>query len=162
MRNAAFFFLAAALTGCGVTATHDVYLSRQIENLALRLRHLEDRVSRIEEAACGRSPVQVAQATGIPPAPTPLEPVELSVAPASSVFASYRPAARAASGGSKPDPFTRNVQKALKRAGFDPGPIDGKMGAMTKRALERFQRAKGLKVTGTATRATWRLLKRYL
>jgi peptidoglycan hydrolase-like protein with peptidoglycan-binding domain len=36
------------------------------------------------------------------------------------------------------------VQQALLKAGYDPGPIDGVMGARTEQALSRFQQAKGL------------------
>lgn len=38
----------------------------------------------------------------------------------------------------------RQVQEALLKAGYDPGPIDGMMGPRTEQALSRFQQAKGL------------------
>ncbi len=38
----------------------------------------------------------------------------------------------------------RQVQEALLKAGYDPGPIDGVMGPRTEQALSRFQQAKGL------------------
>lgn len=41
-------------------------------------------------------------------------------------------------------------QKALKNAGFDPGPVDGMMGEKTKTAIKGFQRAQGLKPDGIA------------
>lgn len=41
-----------------------------------------------------------------------------------------------------------NTQKALLARGFDPGPLDGKMGPKTKSAIMAFQRAAGLKVDG--------------
>lgn len=40
------------------------------------------------------------------------------------------------------------VQTALKEAGLDPGPIDGKMGAKTKKAIMVFQEKSGLKADG--------------
>ena len=40
------------------------------------------------------------------------------------------------------------VQEALKAKGFDPGPIDGRMGPKTRTALKAFQEANGLKGTG--------------
>jgi peptidoglycan hydrolase-like protein with peptidoglycan-binding domain len=43
----------------------------------------------------------------------------------------------------------RQVQEALKDKGHDPGPIDGVMGSQTKQALREFQKANGLKQTGT-------------
>jgi len=57
---------------------------------------------------------------------------------------------------------TKEIQTALKNAGFDPGAIDGKMGPMTKQALKEFQRTKGLKVDGVAGSKTWKELKKYL
>jgi len=38
------------------------------------------------------------------------------------------------------------IQKALKSAGFNPGPIDGGMGPSTIKAVNAFQRSKGLPV----------------
>ena len=40
------------------------------------------------------------------------------------------------------------LQRALQRAGFDPGKIDGKLGQMTYRAVARYQRANGLPTGG--------------
>jgi hypothetical protein len=48
----------------------------------------------------------------------------------------------------------REVQKRLKAAGFDPGPIDSVLGNQTKEALRRYQTAKGLPVTGVLDEAT--------
>jgi peptidoglycan hydrolase-like protein with peptidoglycan-binding domain len=44
--------------------------------------------------------------------------------------------------------FTQSLQRELKRAGYDPGDPDGKMGPSTQRALRRFQEAHGLSPTG--------------
>jgi peptidoglycan hydrolase-like protein with peptidoglycan-binding domain len=41
-----------------------------------------------------------------------------------------------------------DLQKALKEAGFNPGPIDGQIGAQTLRAVDDYQRAKGLERGG--------------
>jgi peptidoglycan hydrolase-like protein with peptidoglycan-binding domain len=46
------------------------------------------------------------------------------------------------------DDFLKGVQRELKRAGYDPGAQDGKMGPATRYALKRFQRDQGLPVTG--------------
>ena len=53
------------------------------------------------------------------------------------------------------------VQRALLRAGYDPGPIDGKLGKKTKSAVKSFQRKKGLKADGTIGEKTWSALKKY-
>jgi peptidoglycan hydrolase-like protein with peptidoglycan-binding domain len=44
--------------------------------------------------------------------------------------------------------FIQSLQRELKRAGYDPGDPDGKMGPSTQRALQRFQEAHGLSPTG--------------
>lgn len=45
--------------------------------------------------------------------------------------------------------FLKSLQLELKRAGYDPGVIDGKMGPTTRYALRQFQQAQGLHPTGT-------------
>ena len=45
----------------------------------------------------------------------------------------------------------RRIQEALARAGFDPGPADGKFGPRTRRAIEAWQQANGHRVTGELT-----------
>ena len=48
----------------------------------------------------------------------------------------------------------RQVQKALKNRGQDPGPIDGIMGPRTEQALRRFQETNSLEQTGVVDEAT--------
>lgn len=43
----------------------------------------------------------------------------------------------------------KQAQEALKSAGHDPGPIDGKMGPQTRQAIKAFQSSNGLKETGS-------------
>jgi Transglycosylase SLT domain/Putative peptidoglycan binding domain/LysM domain len=52
------------------------------------------------------------------------------------------------------------LQIGLRAHGFDPGPVDGVAGPMTKRATLAFQRREGLKCDGTLDRATRRALGR--
>ena len=56
-------------------------------------------------------------------------------------------------------PSVREIQLALKRQGYDPGPIDGKMGAQTKAAIKAFQRSHGLEPDGVVGRKTWARLR---
>jgi peptidoglycan hydrolase-like protein with peptidoglycan-binding domain len=49
---------------------------------------------------------------------------------------------------------TRTAQEALKNQGFDPGPIDGRMGPRTRAALSDYQRKNDLPVTGMLDDAT--------
>src|SRR3954447_26025995 len=42
----------------------------------------------------------------------------------------------------------RQAQQALTEKGFNPGPVDGRMGPHTKAAISDFQKKENLKVTG--------------
>lgn len=59
-------------------------------------------------------------------------------------------------------PTSRQIQAALKNAGYQPGPIDGKIGKQTKEAIKAFQQANKLEVDGKVGQSTWNLLKDYL
>jgi len=54
----------------------------------------------------------------------------------------------------------RGLQRELRRDGFGPGPIDGRYGPLTERAVRRFQAAHGLSVDGVAGPHTLGELKR--
>ncbi|HPS19796.1 MAG TPA: peptidoglycan-binding domain-containing protein [Candidatus Omnitrophota bacterium] len=66
----------------------------------------------------------------------------------------------ASSGSAKISP--KNIQKALKKAGYYSGSVDGKIGRMTKKAVKDFQEANGLTADGVVGKKTWSKLKRYL
>ncbi len=55
----------------------------------------------------------------------------------------------------------RAVQKALVKAGFDPGRLDGQLGGQTKSALKGFQREHGLTPDGLTGSKTLRALLPY-
>ena len=59
-------------------------------------------------------------------------------------------------------PTIKQIQTALKNAGFDPGTIDGKMGKATRNAIKEFQKTNGLTVDGQAGKKTWSVLEPYL
>ncbi len=59
-------------------------------------------------------------------------------------------------------PAVTEIQSALKNAGFYTGNIDGKMGPMTKKAIESFQKANNLKVDGKVGPKTWAALSKHL
>lgn len=48
-----------------------------------------------------------------------------------------------------------DVQRALKKAGYDPGPVDGQAGKKTKKAIKAFQRDHGLSADGVVGQKTW-------
>ena len=56
----------------------------------------------------------------------------------------------------------RDVQSALKKAGYYTGNIDGKIGDKTKKAIEDFQRDHMLNVDGIIGKNTWTELKNYI
>jgi peptidoglycan hydrolase-like protein with peptidoglycan-binding domain len=60
------------------------------------------------------------------------------------------------------NPTKKDIQNALKNAGFYTGVVDGKFGLMTKKAVEKFQEANGLKADGKVGPNTWNKLKSYL
>lgn len=56
----------------------------------------------------------------------------------------------------------KQIQRGLKNANFYKGQIDGKMGPMTKEAIKRFQKARGLKADGFVGKTTSIELGKYL
>lgn len=58
------------------------------------------------------------------------------------------------------NPKVEEIQNILKYAGFKPGPVDGHMGAQTRMAIRKFQKSKGLKVTGRIDSITWSALNK--
>ena len=59
-------------------------------------------------------------------------------------------------------PTNTEIQTALKNAGFYAGEIDGKIGPMTRKATEEFQKANNLKADGKVGLKTWAVLSKYL
>ena len=58
-------------------------------------------------------------------------------------------------------PTSKQIQTALKNAGYYMDAIDGKIGAKTKEAIIAFQTDHGLKVDGKVGAMTWAKLKEY-
>lgn len=56
----------------------------------------------------------------------------------------------------------KDIQRALKAAGFYTGMIDGKIGPRTKKAILDFQKANGLKADGKVGPKTMAVLEKYL
>jgi peptidoglycan hydrolase-like protein with peptidoglycan-binding domain len=52
----------------------------------------------------------------------------------------------------QPGDVVRQAQVLLDQLGYEPGPVDGQAGALTRRAVIEFQRAAGLPETGKVTR----------
>lgn len=62
----------------------------------------------------------------------------------------------------KSRPTVKQIQIALKNAGYNPGVIDGRRGRQTRDAIRAFQRANNLAVDGKVGKRTWNLLRKYL
>ena len=54
------------------------------------------------------------------------------------------------------------LQYALARAGMEPGDADGIFGRRTAKALQQFQRERGLAADGVAGKLTWAALYPYI
>lgn len=59
-------------------------------------------------------------------------------------------------------PSNQEIQIALKNAGYYAGAIDGKIGPMSREAIEDFQRDNGLVVDGKVGPKTWTALEKFL
>lgn len=62
---------------------------------------------------------------------------------------------------SKSEPEPKQIQIALKNAGYNPGPIDGKLGRQTVEAIKAFQKSNNLAADGKVGKQTWGLLAGY-
>ena len=142
VRIAALAALTLMASGCaGVRARQD------LARLQSHLGMLEERVAQLE-----RSPASYG-AAGYP------EPALGAPSGDATVTTTPKPAAAPARSSAKPS--TREIQQALKNAGFYQGAIDGKMGPMTREAIKEFQRINGLTEDGVVGRRTWAQLKAY-
>ena len=59
-------------------------------------------------------------------------------------------------------PTGKDIQTALKNAGYYKGDIDGQIGSKTKQAIKKFQEANGLNPDGVVGSRTWEKLEKYL
>ncbi|MCK9594298.1 MAG: peptidoglycan-binding domain-containing protein [Candidatus Omnitrophica bacterium] len=59
-------------------------------------------------------------------------------------------------------PAAKEIQSALRSAGYYGGSIDGKLGPKSKKAIEEFQAANSLTVDGKVGPKTWSVLSQYM
>ena len=59
-------------------------------------------------------------------------------------------------------PSGKEIQTALKKAGYYNGDVDGQIGSKTRDALKKFQSANGLNPDGVFGSRTWAILSKYL
>lgn len=82
------------------------------------------------------------------------------VAPAAAPAVAQEPVPLPPQGPYKPG--NKEIQAALKNAGFYAGEIDGKIGPKSKKAIEEFQKSAGLKADGKVGPKTWEALSKHL
>lgn len=59
-------------------------------------------------------------------------------------------------------PTSIEIQTALRNSGYYMGKVDGRIGPMSKKAIEEFQKANNLKADGKVGPKTWAVLSKYL
>ena len=131
---------AGAVSGCAGQR-----YTQELKRLQSQVGTLDERVTQLERVG-GSSPVAEA------PAEPATEPTAIHVKAADST-----PKSAAAS----IKPSTREIQQALKNAGFYQGSVDGKTGQFTKEAIKEFQRVHGLTDDGIVGKKTWAKLSAY-
>lgn len=102
--------------------------------------------------------MEVLSTVGTEPKPAAIAPAVSQTKPAATAPAQLAPLPPA--GPYKPS--NQEIQTALKNAGLYTGNVDGKVGPMTKKAIEEFQRANGLEADGKVGPKTWAVLSKHL
>ncbi|QAT16878.1 hypothetical protein BU251_03590 [Candidatus Velamenicoccus archaeovorus] len=113
----------------------------------------------VEAAVPAASPAPAPPDTSSSPAPSSLT---MEIPRGSSQNPAIAPAAAVPTVVVPEKPTKKEIQTALKNAGYYAGDIDGKFGPKTKKAVEEFQTANNLSVDGVVGPQTWDLLKKYL
>lgn len=112
-----------------------------------------------EPANDTRAPVDVPADGARAPAGTAGEPADAPPPPAANPTAERGTAPPTAAPEDSSEAMVgmsvRNAQNALRRLGYDPGPIDNRYGKRTRAAIVQFQRTHRLPQTGHLDRETW-------
>ena len=138
--------VAFLLSGCAGGRTRQD-LSRVQSQIGL----LEERIAQLERGGDGAVAVMPIE----PAVPVAGEPMNDERKPSGTKNA--RASTKTSSKAS-----TREIQEALKNAGFYQGSVDGKIGSMTREAVKEFQRVHGLNDDGVVGKQTWAKLSAYL
>lgn len=149
MRNfiyaAMIFFIISAISGC---ETVPKKFKEEVSGIKTRVETLESRVEGVEskQTEAERSTTETAQALD-----------EMKRAKEASVNTNVGVKSR--HGKSKEN--TKEIQAALKNAGFYNGRVDGVKGRNTRKAIKEFQKANGLTPDGIVGSKTRELLSKY-
>jgi len=110
---------------------------------------LDQRVSQLERASLREPTTTTWSSEPQATAPVVEAPAPKSSAPSKTITPSLKPS-------------KKEIQQALKNAGFYQGSIDGKIGPQTYEAIKTFQQVHGLKADGIVGKQTWEKLAPYL
>lgn len=149
LRFAALVFLVSALAvGCSQ--------KKEVSNMPALGVESEDKdltqtITAPEIIEVPSAPQQAAQ-------PVPVEPMQQQVPVEAKTEMSMSAASMIPEGLEK----NKQIQLALKNANLYFGEVDGKIGPLTRKAIEEFQKMKGLKVDGKVGPITWGELQKYL
>ena len=158
---ALFFIFAIAITGCAKKTTQQASISGPGAGTGF------DSVSSTEELAqlpqsgtTNSNPQGGVEALPVETSPVtqgaPLPAGQAATSPSSAVSAASDAVVAGALN------HEQKIQTALKNAGFYNGPVDGKIGPGSKKAIEAFQKSNGLKVDGKVGPKTWAALETHL
>lgn len=137
--------MVTLLSGCASMGA-----GKQVKHLESQVSLLDERVTQLERMST-REPSAAALPEG-----------EMFGTESTAVSRSApRAAAPAPAKSAGLKPTTREIQQALKNAGFYQGKIDGKTGPMTREAVQEFQRINGLAPDGLVGKKTWAKLSAY-
>lgn len=134
---------ALSMSGCA-GQSHAKAITRLQSDMGL----LDQRVSQLERAS-------------LQPPSAALWPESQPTSAATATEESSVKVAVAAPSASSAQYSKREIQQALKNAGFYNGPVDGKIGPLTQEAIRQFQQAHGLKTDGVVGTQTWEQLAPY-
>jgi hypothetical protein len=141
---------AALMNGCAAMQSR-TDLSRFESQLGL----LEERVAQLERTSVAGAGVS-SDPLALPPPDSGMAIEEPRPRPSKRATTPTGPASS-----SSVKPSTKEVQQALKNAGFYQGSVDGRSGPMTRDAVKEFQRVHGLQDDGVVGKQTWAKLKVY-
>ena len=129
-----------------------------VARLQSQLGLLDERITQLE-----RTSVAGASISAEPPMPAPPADSGMSFGETRSSSSSSKRISSSGGGAVSASlkPSTREIQQALKNAGFYQGTVDGRSGPVTKDAVKEFQRVHGLTDDGVVGRQTWLKLKAY-
>ncbi len=102
---------------------------------------------RARRAVAGFKPLPKVASANIEPGPRRSYHITATSNPRHKYIRTNKQAAKVESA-PKADPDVKRVQQLLKRAGYQPGPADGRPGPKTREAIRAFERQMGIKETG--------------